>query len=103
MTTKQAEDINSKFLRMRDTISLLKLNMQTQRIEHKAVVDQMTDSLSKKRVDLRYTEGQADWYKKEYYQMQTDTYKYLGDVRTSMYVLVGIAATLTIIVTLIAK
>ena len=103
MTTKQAEDINNKFLRMKDTISLLKLDMQTQRVEHRAAMDQITDSLSKKRVDLRYKEGEAEWYKKEYYQMQTDTYKYLGDVRTSMYALVGIAATLTIVVTLIAR
>ena len=103
MTTKQAEDINNRFLRMKDSISLLKFNMQTQQVQHKVTVSQITDSLSKKQVDLRYKEGEANWYKKDYYQVQEDTYKYLGDVRTSMYVLVGITAALTIVVTLIAR
>ena len=103
MTTKQAEDINNRFLRMKDSISLLKFNMQTQQVQHKEVVSRITDSLDKKQIDLRYKEGEANWYKKEYYQMQTDTYRYLGDVRTSMYTLVGITAVLTIVVTLITK
>ena len=103
MTTKQAEDINNRFLRMKDSISLLKFNMQTQQVQHKVTVSQITDSLSKKQVDLRYKEGEANWYKKEYYQMQTDTYKYLGGIKTDMTVLVGIVAVLTALVTITLK
>lgn len=100
MTTKQAEDINNRFLRMRDSISILKKNLQTQQIQHAVFVDQITDSLSTKKIDLRYKEGEANWYKKEYYQMQTDTYKHLRSVQTSMTVLVCITAVLTGIVTI---
>lgn len=101
MTTKQAEDINTRFLRMRDSITILKQTMQTQQVQHKSVVSQLTDSLSVKRVDLRYKQGEADWYKKEYYQYKDESLKYLSSVRTSMYTLVGISAVLTAVVTIL--
>lgn len=103
MTTKQAEDINSRFLRMRDSIAVLKQNMLTQQVQHKSIISLITDSLSKQHIDLRHAEGEAGWYKKEYYQYKDESLKYLSDVRTSMYVLVGIAAILTSVVTILLK
>ena len=101
MTTKQAEDINNKFLRMRDSIIELNEKVYTQDIENKITVKKITDSLSKIHVDLRYKTGEADWYKKEYYSYKTDSYKYLHNVERSMNILVGISAILTAVVTLI--
>lgn len=103
MTTKQAEDINARFLRMRDTITTLRLDLQSQQVKHKSTVNQLTDSLSVKRVDIRYKEGEANWYKKEYYQYKNESLNYLSDVRTSMYILVSISAILTAVVTIIIK
>ena len=101
MTTKQAEDINNKFLRMRDSIIELNQKVYTQNIENKITVKKITDSLSKIHIDLRHKTGEADWYKKEYYDYKTDSYKYLRSVQRDMNILIGIAAILTATVMLI--
>ena len=103
MTTKQAEDINTKFLRMQDSIATLKQVMQTQTIQHQFTVANITDSLSKTHIDLRYKTGEADWYRKEYYSYKNDSYKYLRSVQRDMDILICITAVLTGIVTLIYK
>ena len=103
MTTKQAEDISNRFSYMRDTINLIKSYLEQEKEKNIKIKTKFQDSIQNLQVDLRYEKGSTEWYKKEYYMMQSDLYKELRSVRVNMNILVVLSALLVSIVTIYTK
>ena len=103
MTTKQAEDINKKFVLMKDTISIYRNLFQSEQYRHGIFVQSISDSILNLHKNLRYSIGEKDWYKKEYYNMQSDLYKEMRGIRTNMTIITILSAILAGIVTIINR
>jgi len=103
MKVTQAEDINKRFLSMRDSINYINLSIEALINKHNLLVIQSKDSIDKLNKKNILLGGEANWYKKEYYEVERNTNKYLSEVNTSMKILIGITAVLTSLVTILMK
>ena len=92
MTTKQAEDINAKFLRMQDSIKLVSkkiITVQTNNIH-------LIDSIKNLTVDLKEANNNAKWY-----QNEVSDYK-SSFIRMNKEYTTGITSILLAVVTFVA-
>jgi len=100
MTTKQAEDINNKFLSFKDSIRYLNTNLDALINKHNKYILSVKDSFNVINKEKILLGGQANWYKSEYYQMQDDLYNEVKGMRINMTILVVLFAALSVVLTL---
>jgi hypothetical protein len=88
---------------MRDTINLIKSFLEEEKQRNIKIKSKFQDTIQKLQVDLRYEKGTSDWFKKEYYTMQSDLYNELRGIRVNMNVLIGLSALLVTAIILFTK
>ncbi len=96
MTTKQAEAINNKFLRMKDTIYQLK-QTNTGLITQQVIT---IDSLKKTHVDYKTASSNADLYRLEYYNLRKDYTKAREQYNRDNLIMLGAMTVFTLAITL---
>ena len=106
MTTKQAEDINYRFTKMKDSISILKEQILSIKENNSKLIrsnSTLLDSIKNTNVELRDTRNSLNWYRKDNQEYRDSFISLSKEHRQSIFGITLSAAIFTAAVVILGR